>query len=311
LSVRPFGLIRVGLLALVVSSAAFGVRIHAAQAALSTRLTHLLPSAESALEPWLGKAAEAPTAYLMLNGVRLSLRVRQENRSAAELQGTFRDTCPSGTLFTGSIFDTMGGAHSKASASAASPAPTSVSSFTGACLKSAEGRPISAMDWLRRPLQQNELQGLTASVLFSEEVQSPERSSAELSAALEKPSTTSRVLEFDIALESVLRAFPEQGDAPGFDPSFAPRPPGRRVLSVHLETPSAPAGAELAFAYEAKEAPETVLAKYVRALEHRGIKQVRQTGGRAGSMFRNGEQLFAITVSPNLDATLLTLVKLP
>jgi hypothetical protein len=64
--------------------------------------------------------------------------------------------------------------------------------------------------------------------------------------------------------------FPATGDAKGSDPSFAPRPAGRRLLSV--QTPPAPYGL---FVYAiANEAPDRVLARYEDDLTKRGFMKL-------------------------------------
>lgn len=101
--------------------------------------------------------------------------------------------------------------------------------------------------------------------------------------------------------------FPAKGDAPGEDPTAAPRPAdARRLLSARVMP--APYGA---FMYDTNKRPDAALADYERVLTSRGYERVRgpESGGEAGRGYRSGLVEIYVTATSRAERTSLTIIE--
>lgn len=113
-------------------------------------------------------------------------------------------------------------------------------------------------------------------------------------------------------------AFPSLGDAPGLDPTFAPRPVGRRILSVQFqESPQvaerrAPSVREILFAYESAAAPEDALRNYEHTLLQKGLFPL-PTGnvGPLARAFESNDSAFLVMTGSEGRGSWLSLALLP
>jgi hypothetical protein len=110
--------------------------------------------------------------------------------------------------------------------------------------------------------------------------------------------------------------FPKHGDAPGIDPSFAPRPSGRRILSaIAIPTPrsshDAPRTEELTFIYEMTGAPELAVESYLTSLPepHYRIAH-RSPNGRVAAV-RTPTETFLVVGKTRDHGSALLLVRYP
>lgn len=114
-------------------------------------------------------------------------------------------------------------------------------------------------------------------------------------------------------------AFPTEGDAPGLDPTFAPRPAGRRILSVQVHEGAEEnvmrrraRAREVLFAYESATTPEKALLDYERVLVQKGFRAL-PTGetGPFARAFESKEDAFLILTGPEGQGSWLSLALLP
>lgn len=127
----------------------------------------------------------------------------------------------------------------------------------------------------------------------------------------------SQVLEIFVPPGALTTFFKDTGDASGVDPSFAPRPAGRRVLNAvwsNASTKNKPL--DLFFAYTSAGTPQEQLDTYVKELERNGYTLDRKSP-QGATVLRNAETtLFVYAIGdPALgktdEETLLFVARLP
>ena len=103
---------------------------------------------------------------------------------------------------------------------------------------------------------------------------------------------------------SINAMFPDEGDAAGKDPRYAPRPTnGKRLLSATVEP--APYGA---FIYGTNESPNEAVKSYEQALAKRGFKAVGTSDPLARS-YQNGLVDVLVTASAGTEGTSLSVIE--
>jgi hypothetical protein len=283
---RVTGALRVAGFVGLASGVSLLVRLESARAAIDSALKDVVMASEGTLGTRLGGG---PGHVFVMNGVRVRVQSTHDQQTITEVRSSFERECPSATFWQGSV---LGHGHS-----------TKDGDFTGACIWTKPGVPSrSALD-IVTSLAKGADGGAaaSASVLFARSV----------SDALE---SESRVVRLEVPLSAISGAFPPSGDAPGRDPSFIPRPMGRRLLSVQLEQES-PSGRstpprELAYVYESEEAPSVALGRLVEQARqtHPESKLIRRAD--LALTYRDEVGYFSVVAAHHDKKTVLSLVRL-
>ncbi len=220
---------------------------------------------------------------LHLNGIQFEVESRSLPGSPEEQSVRLRENCP-GFSIEGEGRTALG--------------------RTVVCLRTPKGEDGSLVSSLERWAETEDLTELGA----------PEVSflrSTELGGA---PAThLLRLRTRSLAMHS---AFPREGDAPGLDPSFAPRPEGRRILSAHYQSAAhrnqSARPREVLFAYESTEPPTIALKNYEQTLLERGFRRLptSQTGPN-GAAFSSDKDTFIVIAGEQGSGSWLSLALLP
>lgn len=274
-------LLELSLLTGVVFAGTFVVLLGTAQARLEGAAEQLLPALLGGETSGSEFSPDLSRGTLHLNGIRFEIESRSLPGAPKEQSARLRESCP-GFSIEGEGKTALG--------------------RTVVCLRTPKGKDGSLVAGLQRWAETEDLQELGA----------PEVSflrSTELSGA---PAThLLRLRTRSLAMHS---AFPSEGDAPGLDPSFAPRPGGRRILSVHYQS-AGEQGArtrEVLFAYESAEPPAVALQNYEKTLLGKGFRKI-PTGeaGPFGGAFASDKDTFILLTGEQDAGSWLSLALLP
>lgn len=273
--------LELSLLTALVFAGTFFVLLRTAQARLEGAAQGLFPTL---LE---GEGSSSSThlsrGTLHLNGIQFEVESRSLPGSPEEQSARLRESCP-GFSMEGEGRTAFG--------------------RSVICLRTRKGKDGSLVSSLKRWAETEDLRELGA----------PEVSflrSTELAGA---PAT--HLLHLRTRSLAMHSAFPQEGDAPGLDPSFAPRPEGRRILSAHYQSAAdrnrSTRPREVLFAYESAKPPAIMLKDYEQTLLEKGFRRL-PTGetGPHGAAFSSDKDTFIVIAGEHGSGSWLSLALLP